>query len=317
MSREKLRQHGIDYAARDDPINPSSTTITSGNGTGILRSENAFRKIIGTYAPKLNLLFSSEFLTGEIDGLPDIQFLSRETQRVGFKRVCILLFVRDPLEHASSGYQQSIKREGSVETIEARFARFNAPEEAARVIEKIAAVGNVELTVRNYSRCRDQLLPVVAHWLGIPESALSTPPHKRVNRSLTMGELALQRTLNNRIGYSFWLADGFCEQLPDIEPDEIRPSVEVQTATWERLLPAIEKINTFLPQQEHYRCDLKPPVNLSSAYVFSDAQLQVIVDGFLKRSEQHPPSLAKSIARRTVRLLKATGRLITSRIRSP
>ena len=65
----------------------------------------------------------------------------------------------------------------------------------------LGAIG-VEVRVRNYSRCKGRLLEETAAWMGLADDALKRPSTKRVNRSMTRGELVLQMALNSQLGPS-------------------------------------------------------------------------------------------------------------------
>ena len=281
LSRAALAAQGIDYApGRDGHGDP--VRITSGNGQGLLTSIETLDAGLASSRtpPGRSLLFSSEFLFSEIESGDAVSFLRAAAQRHGFARVSLLLFIRNPLGHAASRWQQDVKREGAVELVVDCFNRFRRPEEVASLLDRLEDAG-IELTVRNYSCCRDRLLAETASWLGVPEATLTPPPATRVNRSLTRSEIALQQALNHRLGACGMLfSDALCERLPDLEPDDVRPPAAMQQATWNRLLPAIERVNARLPEEHRYRCDIRPPAPGTEPLCFSEAQLDVIADAF-------------------------------------
>ena len=129
--------------------------------------------------------------------------------------------------HASSAWQQTVKRHGSCQGIEDFYREYVFPNHVARTLETLAKSDGVEVRVRNYSRCKGRLLEETATWLDLPEDSLQRPAVTRVNRSMTRAELVLQMALNSQLGASGrLLSHPLCEQLTDIEPDVIRPSLK-------------------------------------------------------------------------------------------
>src|SRR5699024_2202324 len=126
------------------------------------------------------------------------------------------LFIRDPIEHASSWYQQSIKRAGNTGSIDSWYeTEYIDPIRVGNIIDLVAHEPNIDLTVWNYSKRKHDLLALVAQWLDIPADSLATPPHAVVNRSLTSGELEMQRAINRYLGRSGRLvSDRLCNRLP-------------------------------------------------------------------------------------------------------
>lgn len=317
LSRKALgERHGIDYPRRNEPYGDDAARITSGNGKGLLRGEAALAEALASHRPLCgrDCFFSSEFLEKEIREIPDINFLPRIAQAAGFSCVRVLLFIRDPIGQAMSGVQQRVKREGSTESVEGSFRRFEGPADADASIARLEGLDGVTVTIRNYSRCKDRLLEETAAWLGLPEDALERPQFGRINRSLTAGELALQRELNAVLGISGrLLADPLCERLPDIESDEICPSLEVQEEAWTRLLPAIERVNARLPEEHRYRRDLREPTTPLDSFCFSEVQLRVIAEGLgaeVKRQRADSIYVASGLV-----LLRALLRRVKRRLR--
>lgn len=297
LSRAALAMQGIDYPVVRDSGEGDPTRITSGNGIGLLGSVERFdARIAGCQTPPdRSLFFSSEFLFREIESSESVRFLRPVAQKHGFERVSLLLFIRDPLGHATSEWQQSVKRGGAVESVSDHFACFRMPERVAAVLDRLDRAG-VDLAVRNYSRCRDRLLAETAGWLGVREATLTPPPAARVNRSLTRSEIALQQALNSRLGRCGRLvSDPLCERLPDLEPDDVRPPADVQEAAWNRLRPAIERVNARLPEEHRYRCDLREPAPETGALCFSAAQLDVIADAVASEIAQLRNRAATSV----------------------
>ena len=317
LSRSALAAHGIDYPHGADGGAEDPLRVTSGNGFGLLDSADALEAALARAKPGQSALFSNEDLFNHLHDGDGEAFLGPVARRLGFERVELLLFVRDPLGHAASRWIQWVKDRGLTEPMEAHFAAFDVPERVARVLERLARVEGVGVGVRNYSRCGDRLLDEVAAWLGLPPDALAAPPAEQVNRSLTGAELALQLGLNARLGPCPRLvAYPLIERLPDIRPEPLRPDRAVQQATWDRLLPSIERVNARLPAGHHYRCDLREGPAPTESFVFSPAQVDVIADAFAAEALRlrargatsvdvvRPRALAAALARRLLRAVR-------------
>jgi len=280
-NRERLARQGIVYPAGADRDVTDPLAVTPGNGPGLLSSEGALAAALvereGEVAGR-SALFSSEWLIRELHARPDLGFLPTVAGKAGYARVAVLLFVRDPLGDAASRWRDWIKSRGHVGPIEDCFRAFERPEMVADVLDRLGALEGVATTVLNYSRCRERLLAVAGAWLGLAES-LVPPPVPRVNRALSAGELVFQRALNAAAGASGgFLAERLCKRLPDVETDDLRPSLAVQEETWARLLPAIERVNAHLPEGQRYRCDVKPPLDLDGEQRLGEHQLRVIAE---------------------------------------
>ena len=261
MSQDALAAHEIRYAEGDRLAVDADRRITSGNGVGLLDSEASMAARLGRsdIAPDASILFSREHWGSDLD--PSLaSHLSRIAEQHGFERVSVLLFIRDPIGHAYSAWQQAVKRGGRCQRIEDFYREYAFPQNVARTLETLAKCNGVEVRVRNYSRCKGRLLEETAAWLDLPEDSLQRPTVTRVNRSMTRAELALQMGLNSQLGASVrLLSDPLCEQLTDIEPDVIRPSLSVQEHCWNALSDVIERVNAYVPQEHRYQYDPVAP----------------------------------------------------------
>lgn len=282
-SARRLAEHGIDYVLPSDEQAASSDgTITSGFGHGLFGHDNA--EILnlltaGRLREGATYAFSSELAFDEIVDGTCFEDACAALREQAFD-LRFLIFVRDPIGHAASNWQQGVKRDGLTLDVAEAFASFDVPERVMRCVERIeGAGGRVEL--RNYSRRRSELLSVVETWLMVPPGSLLRPDVEVINRSLTRAEITLQRKLNVRLGESgHLLADRLCEELSDLEPDRILPDVDVQRSLWDRLEPTIRQLNARMDPSDHYREDLEEPVDLDRPLVFSDAQLDVVATAF-------------------------------------
>jgi len=281
-NRDALGTQGIVYPSRgDNPRKNPVTGVAEGNGKDLFRSEAQLRETLSELQPtvRAHLLLSSEALLGELTGHEDLQFVARTASELGYDRVRMLLFIRNPISNAASAWQQDIKT-GSTNTIEECFATFSQPETVARLLDLVAPIQGIDLTVQNYSRCSGRLIDVLAEWLGIPCGALVQLPVTRVNRSLSQGELALKRELNRILGRncSFYIK-AINERLPELNVVDIRPALEVQRQLIARLRPAMDRVNEQIPPDARYQPDLSEPNPFGDEYAFTSAQVKVIAEG--------------------------------------
>ena len=283
-SQVVLAHHGIVYPLTRpyDPAEPAKLP-SSGNGKTLLRSRETFRKHLAASGrgDSPAVLFSSEYMMGELRKQPlNLKSFLEVARGHGLERIQVLLFIREPVEHAASTFQQQVKMGKRDDTIDAWFAQYDSPVRSSQALENLARYPEVALTVRNYSVCRQRLLAEVEDWLGLSEGTLERPPVSRVNRSLTGGELVLQTALNRRLGPSSrFLGRSLVQQLPNIEPEPVWPTREAQEAMLERLRPAIEQINARVPEAHRYRCEVQEPETRSD-YGLTAEQLELIGDLF-------------------------------------
>lgn len=161
-SPEALAAHGLGY-----PIDPEVAEnarrggISSGNMAPSARAlQSALEQ--GWEGPQDTLLISSEsfFYKMRLKGFPE-----KLRQLLPDAEVQVLLYVRDPLEHAVSKYQQGVKRGG----FEAFLASYNTPGNVAQFLKWLdGALPGAQVTLRNYSRHRDDLMATFEAWLGLP-----------------------------------------------------------------------------------------------------------------------------------------------------
>jgi hypothetical protein len=287
LSSKELKKYGILYAIGPDHNILDPNKITSGNAVSLLESKESFESILESCHPKDNnsLLFSSESLFGHFLKVNAQDFIDEAALKNGFERVEILLLIRNPISFVGSVWQQRIKRRGdhhiSIENFkeyenDLRIDIFLLVE---KILERLEMCKLVNLTVLNYSNCKDNLLNYLASWLKVPADILIVPSGKRVNRSMTYAELMLQKELNRTLGPSGHLiSDPLCEKLTEIEPEIILPSLEVQEAIWSYLSETIKRINSRIPEEHRYHCDIRQPNPLPDTLIFSQTQIEVIAE---------------------------------------
>lgn len=284
MSRDALLQKGILYAPGDDRYLNHPNRITSGNGSNLFKSKIDFENHLKENQNRevASLLFSSEHIFWDIIESDADRYLEETAKVHGFDQVKLLLFIRNPIAMAVSIWQQRIKRRGDHDvTLSNLHERMEIGYDSVVFVEelftRLKKYSHVDLTVRNYSVCRDRLIEVTAEWLGVPAGIFTQPAIRRVNRSLTWSELVFQKSLNSIIGPSGNLfSDPLCENLPDMEHEPIFPPVALQKAIWDKLSPHIERINDQIPENHRYQCDIQEPFSPPDKLTFSPEQINII-----------------------------------------
>jgi len=201
------------------------------------------------------------------------------------------LFIRDPVSLACSRYQQLVKGHGLSGSIELYFdERFDTIEMVNKVLDFFESLTVSRVTVKNYSRVKNDMLSVIEKWLELSSGTLKEPPQAVVNRSLTFDELKLQRFINLSLGASpNALANHLSNNLPDIRAEIECPSITVQNKLWNRLAPEIDRVNSRIATEDgydHARDISEPKVSEGDQFVFSKAQVEVIADCIVRPTEQ-------------------------------
>lgn len=202
----------------------------------------------------------------------------------------MLLYVRDPLDHAVSAYQQQIKRGGFTGSFADSLRGYRYPQRVGRFVASLAARG-AEVTVRNYSRHSRALLPTLEQWLGVGPGTLALPPVDTVNRSMTLAELELQRQFNALFGKDArrYVSDPLCNLLPDIRSETPGASEEDLAAFLARMREMVDHphVRAAVPEDEGYRLPALEQVAPRFAqapaafpFAFNAEQLRIVVAAF-------------------------------------
>ena len=298
---------GLGYPVFEGIGNEKGAEIGQGNGLGLATSptgevEMRLRMIDQTSFPAGIVLSSEEFFP-RFSMNDDPGRLVKAFQAADFDRVKILLFIRNPVGHAASLWQQYLKTAGGTAPIEAFFEKYSVPARVALFLEKFGSLEHVDLTCLSYDRHRHRLLSALEEWLGLPRAALAEPVAATVNRGLTWAELALQLALNRRIGKSGRiLSDALCVELPDLKPDRIRPAPACQRTMCERLAPVLERVNAQLPEEERYWSDIDRETENPEARVLQLCPEQIELVGAALGSEIRRLRQARSSERRAPQL---------------
>lgn len=266
---DRLREQRIIYPDPGRLTHAAEGGISSGNGALLVHAlkSRAYRRHPSKLCSTHHVLFSAEQLF-DILLNPDMpRHLDVFAGVRNFSKIKMLLFIRDPISHAASLYQQQVKRHGFTGAVEAFFALYDVPSQVERFLDTFLRAPGVTLTILNYSANKDHILPRFSEWLGVHPGTLKHPPVARVNRSLTRAELEFQKELNKvLVNCGSVLADPLCEKLPGIRSEKVRPDTLYQEKLWDRLRPAIQRINEQLDGDQHYPSerDIRPPPDVGS-----------------------------------------------------
>lgn len=227
-------------------------------------------------------LFSSEGIFTRLGTPKHFRTFVDTLDQLAIEKVNVLLFIRDPIDHISSEYQQRIKRGGEHPSgIDEYSTTYKMPTRVRNILSIFDQEDIFDVTVKNYSRVRSDILSSFTEWLGLPGQLTSTLDQV-VNRSLSRDELYIQQRLNMTLGRSGELvADRLCNLLPQIEASVSVPSVAAQREMLTRLEEDIAAVNARVDPAHAYALDIVEADDSAGgeALRLSEEQADVIIDG--------------------------------------
>lgn len=250
LSVDALKQAGIHYPEHPHLADVTAGKITSGNivAKSLLKTAKAALR-----ATDGAVLFSNEGLFHDI--VMDDKLLVN-LMKLGTP-VTAILYIRNPVEHATSVYGQLIKRGGYTGTLAEFLPNYRFLRGVNMFIAN-AKLAGVELQILNYSNYNENVLDSFAKAAGFSPSVLTPPKAARINRSLTQAEAYIQRRFNDVWGESSaqFISDLLCNRSPDI-PSELPPlRREDYNKFIKQNMSLMKKENASLPPEEQYQ--LKP-----------------------------------------------------------
>lgn len=273
LGSDILAKSGFFYPAhRSEPF-ARQGKISSGNLGGIDAWHDKVREEAAL--TDATCVFSNENLYRKIVAAPEhLSQLARDFD------LTIIMFLRDPVEHAPSAYVQDIKRAGFVGTFSEHLAKNEIFDVALRFAELCRTL-EIDFKVYNYSRHKADLLSLFSQAIGLPEGVLlPEPPRKVVNRSLTQSEIELQKIVNaTQWKRPAWaLADRLCNDLHEVPAKPYHLSDDEHASLVDKVSEPVALLNTFLSEGE--RMTIAPTAEATQEgedLYFSKAQLKLIV----------------------------------------
>lgn len=301
LSQPALAKHGIIYPIEADAAEAAGKGHISGGNlrakagalTGIVRKTQM--------QPGQRLLISSESF---------FQYLVRHADAFAdeYRAVCgdaplhVLCYLRDPVDHAISVYQQKVKRGGYTGTLAESLDSYEILARTVAVLGALRDMG-AQVTVLNYSRHRAGLTATLADWLGVSETDLTLPETGQVNRSLTMAELELQRLMNIQLGGAArrFVSDPLCNLAPEMRSETPpldraaletflnRVAAQIEGPEYQALVPADERPKTGSVADHIHRFPASAPAAEDRVFQFTGRQLEILAQALsapLARQQQ-------------------------------
>jgi hypothetical protein len=232
-----------------------------------------------------NAIYSSELLHRRIRDLPNS---SEVLTQISPKS--ILLITRDLHEHSWSAYNQKIKRGGITQDYLGYLERAYGRHLDYLVwwIEVCKEL-KIDLKLWNYSRRKSTIVrDFLTEFLFIEDLSPFNFKYdiERVNRSLTLGELEIQRIFNSYQDSpgSEFLSDRWVNLLPELQAAPAPWSSEISDVLHSRFQSRIEEINLLIPECEKIlmrnpklqELEAQDPKDIM---IFTRNQIEIIIDG--------------------------------------
>ena len=295
---EQLENSGIHYPVEEGAqIVASRGHVTSGNRRIVETPE--WTKLVRETSDGAPLI-SYEGLFNQAGREPDKTLPIWETwrQELGCDRISILLFIRDPIDHAASLFQQASKTSNmKARSLSQYFMQYKRPTQLLTFMKKTSEIPTIDVTVRNYSRCKRDVVAITENWLGLDPKTLSTDGIPRsVNRSLTFAELRTVLALSRYSKIqSLELANRFSNTLPERKPFRAVPPIATQDAMLTKFQPVFEELKEYIAEEDQYQLEKFTPTKGSKK--LDDEQLQVVND-FVAGSKSKRVNLWRAAATR-------------------
>ena len=287
LALTNLFKFGISYPIdKETQQIAASGKITSGN---FWPHDGAIENLIYAFnESKLNKLLISSEAIFDVIGASTSKFIERLRAPFPDTKINALCFVRDPVDHAISVYQQKVKRGGYCGSFRDSLLEYDIIPKCRTVFGRLQDA-EVSLKVLNYSNHEKQIVPCIENWLGLPAGTLETPSVERVNRSMTRAELKLQAEFNKYLGKfgSHIVSDPLCNQLPNIKSEIPDIGLKDLSAFVDRMRDDLQKnkLEDFMPSEEVPRVlDAEmylaqfPILDENHVFGFSAHQIEIFVE---------------------------------------
>ena len=258
IAQEDLLKNGIEYPIQNtDREKASQFAITSGNWNHNPK-ETLAQELIRRSRERNNnnsILLSSESLFWRLDDLFEVGM-----QELKDLNLHVLLAVREIEEMLSSEYQQRVKRHGEKRPFE-QFLRsrhfISSHHKRASEIITLLKQNQIKTTIINYSKHKNNIIELIFETLHAEEAyPRDTVNGVVVNRGLSHKELAIITLINALFHTKFpWistrLSDALVKELPTVQSQKCRLSVDSKLKLYEVNNDYIRNINDSLDPNEH------------------------------------------------------------------
>lgn len=301
LSADSLKDAGILYPDMTNHFaRAKKGHITAGNVHAVKRPMQDYLKEIGEIEQDA-ILFSNEGIFSVLrnGNLPE---LVEDMRGLGYE-IKVLCFIRNPLDHAVSSYQQFVKRHGYSAAFGPFLTKYNMPLIVSNLLKNLRAAG-IEATFLNYSLHKDDIANLLEDWLGLERDFLTRSERVSVNRSLSTAELELQRIYNTHLGQdAAKISDALCNELPSVRSGYPPLACGDLSDFLEKTTKILKEVNSILPQGEGYQIpDIEdvtgkfPNPEETGPLDFSAEQLDLVarsVSGLIKRLDTKIPKNSK------------------------
>lgn len=224
QNSQLLRKNGYYYPIFNIKIK-DGYQITSGNGTHLVNAlkNNSVKEFLSDIAnsKENKIIFSSEAF--QMLNETEIKELKNSAEETGLN-IEIIAYVRNLYEMAYSSYMQLVKRHGYHESLDFYLSRINSFQQF-NVIDLWSSIFE-QITVLHYDTEKENLDLSFLKVIDFSEDQIPRMKKNKVNRSLTLLESELIKTLNKNIKYKFnlnpkqigvYISDNLIKQNPELE----------------------------------------------------------------------------------------------------
>lgn len=250
-----LERHGIAYPGDPGLLRRAREFgVTSGN------AQMAGIKDLLAMAPgDMDVLMSYEGFFNQLAQNPEdtIKDWLWIADTHGFDRIEVLLFIRNPMEHAQSVYMQGVRYRGYSDSFDAYLSEYSRPRFVMKAIQRLRLNPRIGLTIKNYSACKNTIFETTMDWLGLQGAEFETfDKAKNINRGLTDGELTIIRFLNKfRPKLAHMTAQSLQEVFPEGRVAHPVARLEAQEAMFKANEHAMAVVNRCVAEEGHYRVE--------------------------------------------------------------
>lgn len=297
INRKNLMEQGIQYWFSEPELNDPDypTNIHWGNAKYVFSSPEQLEAYFNALPEATTSLLSAEEIFYDLMFWRRIDFPINFLRSKGYQRIRILLFIRNPMEQLYSNWAEELKNDWFPyhKPLDEYITDQFKPALVAEFIQKMSAIPEIELTIRNYSNCSKRLDQELYTWLDIPHISPAKPDKKIINRSLTHSEILILRTLK-AAGYpDIWpMTELMMSFSPTYPIQKFYPKQSIQQAFFDRFQKTIEYVNACIPAAHTYATDIKEYVDPEQREVRIDkTELDAICQKLSVATIQHDESL--------------------------